>query len=208
MPPQVVCGVDFDNTLVTYDELLATIARERGLINDSPGSTKRTLRDRIRLLPDGENEWQRCQAALYGRRIAEAQLIEGVPRFFQLCRERGIRIYIVSHKTEVSAFDPEFDLRHAALDWMSANGFFGSSGLGLTRSDVFFAATRNQKLTFIRDLRCTHFIDDLEETFLEPAFPANVEKLLYEPGRQAPPPQGTKLVTNWQEISDYFFGNN
>jgi hypothetical protein len=198
--------VDFDNTLVTYDKLLAAIARERGLIDSAGPETKRALRDRIRLLPDGENEWQRCQAALYGRRISEARLIDGVPRFFQLCRENSIPTYIVSHKTEFSAFDPGVNLRSAALEWMAANGFFDT--LGLSSSDVFFAGTRAEKIERVRELHCTHFIDDLEETFLEPAFPSQIEKLLYEPGRQSPPPAGAKLVTTWQEISEHFFGHN
>src|ERR1051325_6940804 len=71
------------------------------LISSDLGTlTKRSIRDRIRLLPDGEIEWQKCQALLYGQRIAEAKLVEGVADFIRLCRERGIPVHIVSHKTE------------------------------------------------------------------------------------------------------------
>ena len=31
----------------------------------------------------------------------------------------------------------------------------------------------------IRALGCTHFIDDLEEVFLEPSFPSDVHKILF-----------------------------
>ena len=209
MPSHAICGIDFDNTIVTYDELLATIARERGLINGDRSSTKRSIRDQIRLLPDGEIEWQKCQALLYGQRIAEARLIEGAAAFIRLCREQGIQVYIVSHKTEFSRFDTSgTNLRTAAMNWMLANRFFDPSGLGLDPGNVFFAATRAEKIGRIRELACTHFIDDLEETFLEDAFPRTTERLLYEPGRQAPPPSGVALMKTWQEIRDYFFSAN
>ena len=42
--PHLVCGIDFDNTIVTYDELLTTIARERGLIDAAHTQTKRSIR--------------------------------------------------------------------------------------------------------------------------------------------------------------------
>lgn len=209
MSLDAICGIDFDNTIVTYDELLATIARERGLIGGDHLSTKRGIRDRIRLLPDGEIEWQKCQALLYGQRIAEARLIEGAAAFIRLCRERGTPIYIVSHKTEFSRYDQTgTNLRSAAMNWMAANRFFDPAGLGLEPGNVYFAATRAEKIGRIRDLACTHFIDDLEETFLEDAFPHSTMRILYEPGRQAPPPNGVALMKTWQEIRDYFFSAN
>jgi hypothetical protein len=204
-----ICGIDFDNTIVTYDELLATIARERGLIGANHVQTKRGIRDQIRLLPDGEIEWQKCQALLYGQRIAEARLIDGAAAFIRLCRERGVQVHIVSHKTEFSRFDSTgTNLRAAAMNWMNANCFFDLAGLGLDRSHVYFAATRAEKIGRICDLACTHFIDDLEETFLEDAFPRATTRILYEPGRQAPPPSGVALMKTWQEIRDYFFSAN
>ena len=209
MSAPIVCGIDFDNTIVTYDELLTTVARERGLIGAARTQTKRNIRDQIRELPGGEIEWQKCQAVIYGQRIAEARLADGVAEFIGLCRRRGIRIYIVSHKTEFSRYDPTgANLRTAAMDWMAANRFFDSDGMGLEPRDVYFAGARAEKIARIRELACTHFIDDLEETFLEDTFPSATVRILYEPGRQAPAPRGVALMRSWQEIRDYFFGAN
>jgi hypothetical protein len=206
-PP--ICGIDFDNTIVTYDELLTKIARERGLIHASGVQSKRSIRDQIRQLPDGEIEWQKCQALLYGQRISEATLAHGVSAFFLSCRERAIPVYIVSHKTEFSSYDASgTNLRAAALDWMRANRFFEPDGLGLEPNSVFFASTRSAKIERIRHLACTHFIDDLEETFLEDTFPGATARILYEPSRQGPPPPGVALMRTWQEIRDYFFSAN
>lgn len=204
-----ICGVDFDNTIVSYDEVLARIVRERGLLDSVDSGTKRTIRDRIRQLPDGEIEWQKCQALLYGSRIHEAKLIDGVPEFFRLCSRRGVKVYVISHKTEVSRFDTEgINLRQAALGWMTVRRFFEREGLGLNPQDVFFADTRAEKIDRIAALGCTHFIDDLEETFLEPTFPTTTIRILYEPGRDPAPPPRVELMNSWQEISDYFFGTD
>ncbi|HJZ98514.1 MAG TPA: hypothetical protein VKE70_18515 [Candidatus Solibacter sp.] len=204
-----VCGIDFDNTIVTYDELLATIAHERGLLDTASAQTKRDIRERIRQLPDGEIEWQKCQALLYGQRIAEARLIEGVSQFVAQCRERAIPVYIVSHKTEFSRYDPTgTNLRTAAMNWMIDHRFFDSAGLALEPANVFFASTRLEKCERIRQLACTHFIDDLEEVFLDDSFPVSTARILYEPGRQSPAPRGVALMRTWQEIRDYFFSAN
>jgi hypothetical protein len=205
----VIFGIDFDNTIVTYDELLATIARERGLLEPGQERTKRAIRDVIRQLPDGEIEWQKCQALLYGRRISEARLIDGVDQFMRLCRGQGIPVYIVSHKTEFSRYDStSTNLRTAALNWMTANRFFESSGFALEPRHVFFAGTREEKIERIRDLGCTHFIDDLEEVLLDEGFPPATARILYEPGRLSPAPHGVALMRTWQEIRDYIFSAN
>ena len=206
MSPHAVCGIDFDNTIVTYDELLITIARERRLIDAAHVQTKRNIRDQIRQLPDGEIEWQKCQALLYGQRIGEARLVEGVDAFIALCRQRGIPVHIVSHKTEFSRYDATgTNLRTAAMNWMIANRFFEPEGLGLAPRNVHFAATAEEKIERIRELACTHFIDDLEEIFLKDTFPPATARILYEPGRQSPAPCGVALMRTWQEIRDYFF---
>ena len=209
MSSGTICGIDFDNTIVTYDELLSAVARERGLIVNGSAETKRGIRDRIRQLPNGEIEWQKCQAVLYGQRIGEAQLIEGVAPFIMECRARSIPVHIVSHKTEFSLYDATHtNLRTAAMKWMVARRFFDADGLGLSPEDVYFAATRAEKIACIRGLKCTHFIDDLEETFLEPDFPPATARILYEPGRQSSAPGGVALMRTWQEIREYFFRAN
>ena len=200
-----IVGVDFDNTLASYDDLLERLVRERGLIpgNSAPG--KKTIRDRIRQLPEGEVEWQKLQGILYGPRMNEAQLMAGVTEFFQACRQHGVRCVIVSHKTEYAGYDDTHtNLRQAALAWMETHRFFESDGLGLRREDVYFAATRAEKLATIKQLGCSLFVDDLEETYREPVFPSGVEKLLFAP-RGHRPVHGVRVYSTWREILDYVF---
>jgi hypothetical protein len=207
LPTRRICGVDFDNTIVHYDDLLARIVQERSLLPITPGDTKRSIRDRIRQLPNGEIEWQKCQALMYGPRISEASLNDGVLRFFQLCRTHNVKVYVISHKTEHSRYDPaKTNLRQAAKDWMESRGCFGPAGLD--PRDVFFANTREEKINRVIELGCTHFIDDLEETFLEKSFPPSTARILYEPGRTSPAPEGIRLMKSWREICEYFFASS
>lgn len=202
-----VIGVDFDNTLVSYDALLQSLARERGWLPEGTYPSKKEIRDFLRRLPEGEEQWQRLQAVAYGPRIAEARPAEGAEAFFQCCKRRGAKVYIVSHKTELAGYDETgTNLRTAALAWMTAHRFFAPDGLGLSPDAVCFGATRREKIARIEMLGCTHFIDDLEETFLEDCFPAEVEKILYAPRRLCHAPPGVKLAESWEEIAAYVFG--
>ncbi len=201
-----IIGIDFDNTIVSYDELMYELAIERGLIEATVPKSKKQIRDRIRQHPDGEIEWQKLQGAAYGPQMQNARLIEGVATFFQACRQWGIPTYIVSHKTEYANYDEtRTSLREAALNWMKSHQFFDADGLGLVRESVYFESTRIEKIDRIKALNCTHFIDDLEETFLESTFPNSIDKILYAPHRQHSAQLQAKVAGTWQEISDRFF---
>ena len=201
-----VIGVDFDNTLVSYDDVMYGVALQQGLIHSGTRKSKRDIRDRIRQLPDGEIGWQRLQAIVYGPRMRDARLIDGVQTFFELCQQHKVRVYIISHKTKFAKLDETgTNLRVAALTWMRRNRFFEADGLGLSQKDVYFESTRREKIERISQLGCTHFIDDLEETFLEDSFPMSVEKIPYAPHMQHSSIPGARVFTTWKEISDYLF---
>jgi len=202
-----VIGIDFDNTIVGYDELMYRLAIERGLIADDDGDrTKRGVRDRVRRLPDGEIEWQRLQALAYGPMMCEAKLLDGADEFIRRCHTAGIEVCIVSHKTEYAPYDrTRTNLRDAAMQWMAAHRFFDAGGIGLGRDAVFFESTRDDKIARIRAIGCSHFIDDLEEVFLEPSFPSHVQKVLYAPDATTRSTTDALVVQSWRAVSDYFF---
>ena len=173
-------GIDFDNTLIDYDDVFRREAERRGLVDPGFAGSKRAVRDAIRQLPDGELAWQRLQGHVYGKGIAGARLFAGARAFLARCRERGIPVFIVSHKTRYGNFDPDrVDLREAALAWLEQQGLL-AAGAGLVeRGSIFFADDRAQKLARIAALDCSHFIDDLEEVFADPAFPRGVRRILF-----------------------------
>ena len=173
-------GIDFDNTLISYDQVFLAAARERGLVSLEFTGNKQAVRDAIRLLPDGEAAWQRLQGHVYGKGINGAVMFEGVDAFLRRCRTAGYEVVIVSHKTEFGHEDPDrVNLRDAALQWMEARGLFAADDYGLRRANVYFEATRAEKLRRIAALACAYFIDDLEEVLADPDFPAGVNRILF-----------------------------
>jgi hypothetical protein len=200
-------GIDFDNTIVTYDQVFRSAAIERGLIDDAVGAEKRAIRDRIRLLPDGELSWQRLQGYVYGTGIAQATVFEGVASFLHRCGREGCPVVIVSHKTEFGHHDPvQINLRRAALDWMTAQGFFAAEGYGVCAESVYFEETRGAKLARISALGCTHFIDDLPEVLEDPAFPGSVTRILFSPGDARDRSRPYVVCRTWRDVEERIFG--
>lgn len=204
---RLVIGVDFDNTIASYDELMYGLALARGLIDAGTAKNKKSIRDTIRALPDGELHWRSLQVAAYGPHMHEARVMDGVREFFDGCRRRGLSLYIVSHKTEYANFGKaEVNLRTAALQWLERQGFLDARGSGLREDEIFFEATRAEKIERIRSLGITHFIDDLEETFRESAFPPDVIKLLLATNGRPAHLDGVVSFTTWSEIHAYLLG--
>lgn len=207
MKPPVV-GIDLDNTIATYDRLFHRLALERGLIEADVPTHKRHVRDAVRMGEDGDLQWQRLQAAAYGAHMATAVVAPGLAGFLARCRDAGASVYVISHRTEFAPMDPDrVPLREAALDWMRAHGLIGREGLGLREDDVFFGATRTEKIACIARFGCTHFVDDLEEVLREPAFPEDVVKILYAPeGTAATVPADIRVAADWGDVDEVVFG--
>ncbi len=192
-------GIDFDNTIISYDAVFLSAAIARGLVDPGFSGAKRSARDAIRLLPDGEHSWQRLQGYVYGQGITDAVMFDGLDSFLRQCRSDGHAVVIVSHKTEYGHFDPaRINLREAALGWMRERGFFTDDGFALRREDIFFESTRAEKLQRINALKCTHFIDDLREVLDDPEFPADVERILLSDDTEEPLPYAA--FSSWREI--------
>ena len=199
-PKPILVGIDFDNTLINYDGVFQSLASKRGLVACAEPLGKTALRDRVRSLPDGEVEWQKLQAAVYGPLISQASCFPGALEFIRRCFDLEWQVAIISHKTEWAAQDNGgVSLHRAALDWLAGNGFF-APGL-LSPEQVFFEPTRTEKIDRIRRLDCQLFIDDLIETFAEDAFPAEVDKFLFNPhgidGRRG----DLQVCSSWEELT-------
>lgn len=204
MPSRLRIGIDFDNTIIAYDAVFRAAAQQRGLIDESFSGRKQAVRDAIRALPDGELAWQRLQGHVYGKGIAAATMVAGVKPFLCRCRAEGCDVAVVSHKTEYGHFDPDrVNLRQAALDWMAAQGLF-EGDCAILRENVFFEATRADKLKRIDALRLTHFIDDLEEVLTDPGFPPHVKRILFAEERAAAAAVYVSFPS-WPEIAEYVF---
>lgn len=192
-------GLDLDGTLVVYDDVFHRYAVERyGLPGEIP-ARKIEIRAWMRANAPGESGWIELQRLVYGPCIGEAALAPGAADFVGAARAAGADLVVVSHKTRWSVAEPPVDLHAAARAWLEANGFFDE--LAFRREDVFFEPSRTDKLARIAVERCGLFVDDLEEVFAEPSFPAGVERWLYAPGGSDDAPPGVRVFADWAELT-------
>lgn len=186
-------GIDLDNTIINYERAFAAAAAGLGL-SRVDGAGKTELRDRIRELEAGEEQWQRVQAQVYGPGIGAALPYDGVAAFFERARAQRVPLTVISHKSAFAAAAPDGpNLRDAARSWLDAHG--------LGWPDVFFESTRREKCERIARCGCTLFIDDLTEVFADPAFPPGVERWLFEPaGAGVPAGVADRVFHSWPAL--------
>jgi hypothetical protein len=194
----IMLGLDFDNTLVSYDALFHALAVEQKLISPELKADKTVIRDHLRA--KGRNEdFTLLQGEVYGSRISEAEAAPGMKAALVGLQSLGVELVIVSHKTRTPFKGPAYDLHAAARDWLHLQGFFSPEGLGWRQEQVFFEPTKEQKAQRIIDLGCTHYVDDLPEILA--MLPETMERILYAPtGKSAW--EGGAVMTAWDELEE------
>ncbi len=195
----LLVGVDFDNTIVCYDELFWQLAMDRQWVDEATPHSKEAIRTILRS-QGYEDRWTELQGFAYGTEILRATPFPGVYDFFQKACERKISLRIISHKTRRPFRGPDVDLHAAARSWLVNFGFFSLVEVGLTDQQVFFEETKQGKLMRIADQCCTHFIDDLPEFLLEPNFPAGVHRILFS-SRGLNDIGSLDVVQNWFDLT-------
>ncbi len=195
-------GLDFDNTIVTYDTVFHRYALEKGLIDNTTPADKTVLRDTIRLLPEGNDLWTELQGVVYGLKMAEAEPADGVLDFLSACSEKGFELSIISHKTEFPVIGPRVNLRNTAKDWIKDHDF--EKRFGIDGSHMVFVGELEEKLYEIGARKCGYFIDDLIEVLAHPGFPLGIERILYS--RSDPPDMPAEVMrfATWGEIKAFF----
>lgn len=179
-------GVDFDNTLIRYDEVFRDLAAARGWLPKGFAASKDAVKKRLLALDGHDLRWQALQAQAYGPRISKAEAYEGFRAFLDAATQRGDEVFIVSHKSERSHFDPSVELRSAAMRWLRSkriveNGHPDPKRLPAGR--VIFASTRDEKVAAIAALKLDLFVDDLPEVLEHPRFPKSTVRFRFTGGR-------------------------
>ena len=186
-------GLDFDNTLVRYDNLFHQLALEKDLITDLIPANKIAIRNYLRDHKK-EEDFTLLQGEVYGSRILEAEPAEGMLKALTELRQQRIPMVLVSHKTRTPYKGPAFDLHQAAWSWLDKYGFFHRDGMGWTQEQVFFEETKQDKISRIEALGCTHYIDDLPEIL--DMLPTKIHAILYDPLNSHSKYKGTHL-SHW-----------
>lgn len=194
-----VLGIDFDNTIVEYNNVFYEAAREKDLIPSEIDRTKSSVRNYLRE-ENREDEWTKLQGYVYGKRMDLADPFPGFEEFLKECLSTDHEIRIVSHKTKEPYMGPAYDLHQAARDWLHDQQFIGDAPDQIHENDVFFEETLEKKLERIKKANCELFIDDLPEFLDEPEFPDGIEKILFDPNDHYEDSNDYRRVSSWREI--------
>lgn len=191
-------GLDFDNTIVSYDRLFYRVAAERKLVPADSAQTKLAVREHLRRT-GREDQWTELQGYVYGARMDEAEAYPGVLDFIRDAQAAGHALTIISHKTRYPFLGPQYDLHAAAKDWISQFLIAHDRPL-LANGQIFFELTKAEKLARIAAADCELFIDDLPEILLAEEFPAQTGRLLFDPEGHHEH-IGLKRAASWRTIS-------
>jgi hypothetical protein len=195
----VLIGLDFDNTIVRYDAVFESLARQRDLPARVAASGKTAIRDFLR--GDGrEDEWTIMQGEAYGTHMANAAEFQGVGAFIRSAARRGHRLVVVSHRTRAPYHGSPADLHEAARAWWARRDFRDLVG------DFFLEETAEDKAARIRALGCGVFIDDLWEFLERPDFPLGVRKIWFDPSGSAAARPGLEHLGGWPAAESLVFG--
>jgi hypothetical protein len=190
-------GLDFDNTLVSYDRLFLKVALEKGLVPACTPARKNAVRDHLRAA-GREEVWTQLQGEVYGTRILEAEPFEGLLPALKRLADHDVTVCIVSHKTRTPYLGDACDLHAAARNWLDSQGFHDTAVLAWPRTQVFFEVSREAKVGRVLAEGCTHFVDDLPEV-LE-LLPASVEKIHFAPGEAPAAHSMWRVMRAWHEL--------
>lgn len=192
-------GIDFDNTIVSYDSLFHRIASEKGLIPKQLPVNKIAVRDYLRSI-DQESEWTIMQGEVYGLRMHEAQAYPSAIEFIAQAKKVGHQIYIISHKTKKPFLGPPYDLHQAAKLWVNAHLTHNEIPL-FSSENIFYELTKEEKISRARNLNCDVFIDDLPEILCMEGFPLHTQKILFDPEKQYSSfLDKYTCATSWEEL--------
>ena len=195
-------GIDFDNTIVSYDELFHKVAVEQALVPANIPKSKLAVRDYLRKI-DNEPVWTELQGFVYGTQMEDAEAYPFVIVFMKFARDKGIFTAIISHKTKHPFIGPKYNLHEAARGWVASTLVDGVTNL-VELDNVFFESTKKEKIARIAHIGCDYFIDDLPEILLMPGFPKNLKRILFDPEGIHNADQLYAKMVSWQEIKTFF----
>lgn len=195
----MIIGVDFDNTVVCYDNLFHKIGLKKGIVPAKVPPIKNEIRNYLRK-HGKEDAWTELQGYVYGPGILDAKPFDGVVDFFVHCKKHKNKVYIISHKTLYPFLGSKYNLHKYAHKWLEQQGFYDSAKIGLAKKNVFFELTKEEKLKRIVKQKCTHYIDDLPEFLSEHKFPKGVNRILFDPNKKYHNKVDFECVVSWREL--------
>ena len=191
-------GIDFDNTIVSYERVFHKVALEKSLINSNVAISKISVIDHIRTFINNDT-WTELQGYVYGKRILDADIYDGFIDFLKFAKNNQIEVIIVSHKTIYPYLGKKYNLHDSARKFISK--FFINENINLLETkNIFFELTQREKAMRIQEESCDYFVDDLPEIFSLKEFPRKTKQILFDPEFKHKKFDHGFISSNWNNI--------
>lgn len=197
----MIIGLDFDNTIVSYENVFHDVAVEQGHIDEHVARSKLAVRDNLRAR-GMEDVWTEMQGYVYGACMDRADLFPGVIETLQCARDSGLRIVIVSHKTQYPFLGPKYDLHEAARAFIE-HALHDERGALVSPDNINFRETKEEKIARIAEIGCDVYLDDLPEILLAPTFPSTTQRFLFDPDQSHGREDGIYPVQSWAQFREH-----
>ena len=189
----MIIGIDFDNTIVCYDEVFAQLATRSG------AKSKAAFQSLLRSNAEGEWEWTLAQGQAYGPGLTQAQPYSGFIETASQLLTAGHQIRIISHKTRYPTAGDTHDLHAAARSWIN-NQLALLIELGFDPvQHVRLEPDLEAKLQAIKSEQCDFFIDDLESILAAPDFPVETNPIWFKPDHR-PSRSCFPVLADWTKL--------
>jgi hypothetical protein len=197
----LIIGIDLDNTIVQYDQIIHNLAVKRGLIPKNTQPNKTVIRNICRS-QGHDHFWTDIQGYVYGEGMKDARPFPGVIDFLQSCRNRDILVHIISHRSEKPYAGGDVNLHESALKWLVQERITGFPGAMIPEERIFFELTKEEKHARIHATGCSLFIDDLAEFLVSDLFPREVKAILFDPYDIYPNHPAYFRLRSWDHLPD------
>ena len=190
-------GLDLDNTIIIYDKLFKKLAVEKNLVPNNIKPLKTNIRNFLKEKGQ-ENEFTILQSIVYGERISEAELAQGIQDFLKE-KSKKFEFFIISHKTKYPIKGEKYNLREAARSFLREKKIIGLKNFQIKEDNLYFENTIDDKLKRIEMIGCNYFIDDLPKILQ--GVNSRIIKILYDPNKIYDSENRFLKFSNWGKFS-------
>jgi hypothetical protein len=199
----MIIGIDFDNTIIKYDDVFGRVALKKRIIQSTKLKSKNDVKEYL-IAKGREDDWTELQGIVYGSHIMEAQPYGGFLNTLKALIVAGHHLKIISHKTKYPFIGEKVDLRKAAIKWLKEKEIVGEENRKISETDVFFCGTIQHKVDTIEDQKCEVFVDDLVKV-LELIDP-KVNRILFTSDLTVNECRKFSILRDWGGIHSFLSG--
>tara|TARA_B100000886_G_C20259506_1_gene422259 strand:+ start:32 stop:628 length:597 start_codon:yes stop_codon:yes gene_type:complete len=192
-------GIDFDNTIISYENLFYDIALAKGLINKEIKPTKISVRNFLRSR-NQDYIFTGIQAEVYGPLIKKAKVFPNIQNTLNRFSQEH-KFFIVSHKTRNPYIGPKYNLHKYASDWLKSKSLHPSIENSPIK-ELYFEETIEKKIERIDQLECDFFIDDLPKVLK--LLKKEIKPILFDPNYENLDNFPKKYtMNNWEQLFEF-----